>query len=98
MAAVLDLKALRRNLEHLDRDRGYRFRNQDPVMAQVNRAITDSSLALSVIAQRSGVTVGTLRRWQLGSVRRPQNITVEAVFQALGYRRIIIGPNGVELL
>jgi len=94
---MASLNTLHRRLDHLDRDRGYRFRDQDPVMAQINRAITNSGLSLYVIAQRSGVTEGTLRRWQLGDVRRPHNITIESVFHALGYHRVVIGPNGMVL-
>jgi len=85
---------LRRKLEHLDRDRGYRWKDQDPVLTLINRVITNSGWSLKTIEEKSGIKASTLRKWQLGNVRRPQNFTVEAVLSALGYTRKVFGPDG----
>jgi len=86
-----------RRLEHLSRDRGYRFTDgRDPVLEQVTRVITDSGLALNAIEAKCGVCASTMRSWQQGKTKRPQNATVEMVLRTLGYRRVIIGPNGKE--
>jgi len=89
-----NIVALRRRLDHLDRDRGYRWKDQDPVLELMNRVITDSGWSLLNIQDKSGVAASTMRKWQLGEVRRPQNFTVESVLTALGYTRKIFGPDG----
>ena len=94
MAQVVNLNKLRRRLDHLDRDIGYRFKDQDPVMVLMNRVITDSTLSIDQISQRCGVAKSTIRKWQHGDVRRPQNVTVEAVLRALGYHRHIFDHEG----
>jgi|SRR5215471_13713452 len=89
-----NIVALRRRLDHLDRDRGYRWKDQDPVLQLMNRVVTDSGWSLMTIQDKSGVAAGTIRNWQLGKVSRPQNWTVEQVLKALGYSRKIYGPDG----
>ena len=78
------------NLAHINRDRGYRFIKQDPILRDVSRAITESGLSLARIASKSGVTTCTISRWMSGKVKRPQNLTVEFVLKALGYKRVLI--------
>jgi len=86
-----------RRLEHLSRDRGYRFTDgRDPVLEQVTRVITDSGLTLKAIETKCGVCTSTMRKWQNGECKRPQNATVEMVLRTLGYRRIIVTPDGRE--
>lgn len=82
-------KSLVRNLGHLHRDRGYRFVDQDPILAEISRLITNSGLSAQAIAMRSGVTARTITNWQNGRVKRPQNLTIDYVLLALGYRRVI---------
>lgn len=88
-----------RRLEHVNRDRGYRFTadGRDPITDLVTRVITDSGLSLKAIETRSGVCASTLGKWQNGKTKRPQNATIEMVLRQLGYRRIVIGPDGKEL-
>jgi hypothetical protein len=82
-----------RNLVHLHRDRGYRFVEQDPALAEINRLITDSGLSITEICLRVrrltfyGISPQTISNWQSGKVRRPQNWTLTWVARALGYRR-----------
>ena len=76
-----------RNLNHLDRDRGYRFTDRDPILEFIANDITDSGWPLSYVALRSGVTIGTLYNWLSGKTKHPQNIKVEAVLIALGWSR-----------
>lgn len=82
------------NLGHLDRDRGYRFTDRDPVLEEVTTMITDSGLSISDIIERieqlsDTVTVSysTIANWLSGKTKRPQNYTVTWVAHALGYRR-----------
>jgi len=89
--------APKRNLSHLKRDTGYRFTDRDPVLELVTRCITDSGTALAAIEAKCGVTSQTMRQWQKGVTRRPQNATVDMVLRALGYRRTVIGPDGKVL-
>jgi DNA-binding transcriptional regulator YiaG len=77
-----------RNLAHLNRDRGYRFVDRDPILDEISRLITDSGLSAQTIAMRSGVTARTITNWQNGRTKKPQNLTVDHVLIALGYRRI----------
>ena len=76
-----------RNLVHLDRDRGYRWQDTDPILEFIRNDITDSGWPLAYVAERSGVSVSCLRGWQNGKTRHPQNMTVEAVLNALGWGR-----------
>lgn len=78
------------NLAHINRDRGYRFVDRDPVMQQVTDAITTSGRSLAWISQRSGVSEGTLQNWMNGTTRRPQHLTVTFVMQALGFRHVFV--------
>jgi hypothetical protein len=82
-------KAAARNLTHLHRDRGYRFVDRDPVLDEVCRLITDSGLSSQTIAMRSGVSAQTINSWLGGRTKRPQNLTVDHVLLALGYRRMV---------
>ncbi len=77
-------------LAHIKRDRGYRFSDRDPVLVRITEAITRSGWELDFLHERSGVSVGTLRKWMNGDTRSPYNKTVDAVFFALGYDRITV--------
>ena len=81
--------AATRNLAHLSRDTGYRWQDADPVLEFIRNDITDSGWPLTYVAERSGVSVSTLRNWQNGKTKHPQNVTVEAVLRGLGWRREI---------
>lgn len=86
-----------RRLEHLERDRGYRFTDgRDPILELITRLVTDSGYSLAAIEDRCGVCASTIRSWQTGKTKRPQNATVEMVLRTLGYRRAVIGPDGKE--
>jgi hypothetical protein len=85
-----------RRLEHVNRDRGYRFTDRDPILELVTRVITDSGWSLKRIEERCGVCAPTLRKWQNGETRRPQNATVDMVLRTLGYTRKVFGPDGKE--
>jgi len=87
-----------RRPEHVTRDSGYRFTDgRDPILELVTRVITDSGMSLKAIEAKSGVCAPTLRKWQNGDTKRPQNATVEIVLRTLGYRRIVLGPDGKEV-
>jgi hypothetical protein len=87
-----------RNPAHVNRDSGYRFTDgRDPVLELVSRAVTDSGWSLKRIEDKSGVCAPTIRKWQNGQTKRPQNATVEMVLRTLGYTRRIFGPDGKEL-
>ena len=76
-----------RNLQHLQRDRGYRFNDPDPILEFLRADITDSGWPLQYISERSGVSLATLYNWMGGKTRSPRNSTVEAVLVALGWER-----------
>jgi hypothetical protein len=87
-----------RNLSQLSRDTGYRFTDRDPILELVTRIITDSGWSLKAIESKSGVCSSTLRKWQNGETRRPQNATVDMVMRILGYTRKVFGPDGKEFI
>ena len=72
------------NLAFLNRDRGYRFVDRDPVLVEVTDAITKSGKTVQWLEARSGVSAGTISNWLNGKTRRPQHITVTFVMRALG--------------
>jgi hypothetical protein len=76
------------------RDKGYRFKDRDPVMDDVCRMITDSGLSLKAISDLTAgvgswarVVPGTMKRWLDGRTRKPQNFTVTWVAYVLGFER-----------
>lgn len=83
------MKSVRRVLAHLERDRGYRWTDADPILEFIRNDITDSGWPLKFIAERAGVAVSTLRNWQNGTTKHPCNATVDAVLDALGWERTV---------
>ncbi len=85
-----------RNLVHLNRDRGYRFKERDPVLEEITKMITDSELEIGEIIEKVldisdnqvHLSYSTIANWQSGKTRRPQNFTVVWVAAALGYKRV----------
>lgn len=85
-----------RNLNHVARDKGYRWTDTDPELEEARRHVTDSGLSLKEISDRTAkatsglhrIAVATLRNIMNGTTRRPQNVTLEWTAFALGYRRV----------
>ena len=79
-----------RNLAHLNRDKGYRFKDyRDPVLEEVCNRITDSGLTLKAIENSCGVSTSCMYNWLKGKTKRPQHTTVRFVLMALGYDFVI---------
>lgn len=74
-------------LQHMhERDKfGYRFVDRDPILDKVNSAMDESKLTDKAIADKSGVSVSTIRAWRYGDVKRPQHLTLKFVLDACGY-------------
>jgi hypothetical protein len=66
---------------------GYRWRDKDPDMDFIMQAIQDAPMTTQQIATASGVSYSTLTAWAFGKVRKPQNVTVNAVMRAIGWHR-----------
>jgi len=94
-ATVHRLKTKTNRLEHLNRDRGYRWEDRDPDMEWLCNEITRSGKSVGDITQdvreaskgASQVSYGTIQNWLNGKTRRPQNFTLTWVSYALGYER-----------
>lgn len=84
-------------LDHVTRDRGYRFGDRDPDLEWIVNEITRSGLSISDLIERvldvssDSVWIGhsTIARWLDGTTRRPQNHTLTWVARALGYERTL---------
>jgi hypothetical protein len=82
-------------LEHVQRDRGYRFVDRDPDMLWICNRITATGMSIQEIIDRvnketkSVVSLGhsTIANWMNGKTKRPQNYTLTWVAYALGVRR-----------
>lgn len=74
--------------------KSYVFRDKDPAIDELRSVIQNGSNGkltrkdLKEIEEGGGPTVGTCANWFFGSVKRPQNATLEAAGRALGYRRV----------
>lgn len=87
-------------LSHINRDRGYRFNDQDPKLIELCTIITRSGLDIGDILERIldvsknsvHISYSTIANWQSGKTRRPQNWTMDWVAYALGYERGIWSP------
>jgi hypothetical protein len=83
------------NLVYLNRDKGYRFKDRDPVLEEVTNLIEKSGLSTNAISELTAkvshntvkVSPGTMDRWLNGKTFKPQNYTVSWVGYALGYER-----------
>ena len=71
-------------------DTGYRWRDKDPILDLVNACIHTSGLSHKQISEHSRVSMGTLKAWDVGKVRKPQAATVRAVLEAVGYSLVIL--------
>lgn len=87
--------ALARKPVHLQRSatsKADRFHEPDQDLATVRVLIRNDPRSIEQIAAATlgFVTVGTLKKWEIGAVRRPQNFTMSWVLYALGKKRAIV--------
>jgi hypothetical protein len=82
------------NLLYLHRDRGYRFKDRDPVLEEICDIISKSGLSGFEISQLTASKAGgfkvapsTITKWLDGTTKKPQNFTVTWVGYVLGWRR-----------
>jgi hypothetical protein len=60
---------------------------QDPDLQQVILLLKNTKQSWLSISNRSGVSKTTLRKWTKGQTRRPFNVTLTFVMEAMGYSR-----------
>jgi transposase-like protein len=58
----------------------------DPLLLQVNLLLKNSPVTIAAIANKSGVSAGTLRRWARQKTKRPQALTLRFALRAIGYQ------------
>jgi hypothetical protein len=83
------------NLAFLNRDRGYRWRDRDPVIEEICAIITASGKSTKEISEMTAkasngihkVSATTMSRWLDGTTRKPTNYCVTWVGYVLGWRR-----------
>ena len=64
---------------------GYRFLTKNPVIDLYRTARERSGKSIEKIAEESGVTVQTLKKWEYGETRTPRHITIRFAMYAAGY-------------
>lgn len=64
---------------------GYCFLDKDPIIDLWRSAFVKSGMTYVEVSRISGITVGTLKKWDYGETRRPQHLTLAFAFRALGY-------------
>lgn len=64
---------------------GYRWRDKDPIIDLIHTLIDDSKMSVQSIAEKSGVSAGTIRNWIGGKTKKPQAVTAKHVLHAIGY-------------
>lgn len=64
---------------------GYRWRDKDPIIDLIHTLIDDSGEKVKSIAEKSGVSPGTIHNWIGGKTKKPQAVTVKHVLHAIGY-------------
>lgn len=82
-------------LQHLERDRGYRFQDRDPSMVELCDIIYNSELDVKEIVELVSKATGgaysvgksTIYNWLNGKTKRPQSFGMNWVGFALGYER-----------
>jgi hypothetical protein len=75
--------------------KSYLFRDKDPAIDEFRTIVQSADggnritrKSLKAIETGGGPQVGTVANWFFGSVKRPQNATLEAAGRALGYHRV----------
>jgi hypothetical protein len=63
---------------------GYRFVDKDPIVDIIAHKIDESKLTLKEIHDRGGPVYATLHNWVYGATKRPNNATIQQLWQALG--------------
>lgn len=69
--------------------KSYNFVDKDPMIDQVRTVIQDTHMTYKTIAEASGVTAPTIRKWLDGGTKKPQAATFNAVLRACGYKLTI---------
>jgi transcriptional regulator with XRE-family HTH domain len=77
--------------------KSYSFKDKDPIIDYLRTIISDSKKSNKVIADESGVSANTIRKWLYGDTRRPQAASINAVLRALSYK-LNISPIGAPML
>lgn len=66
--------------------RTYKFTDKDPMIDKIRTIVGDAHLKYTEIHELSGVSTTTLYNWFLGSTKRPQFATLNAVAMTAGHR------------
>lgn len=83
-------------ISHSATDKAYLFtEGKDPLLLQLINLIDESGFTVNYISEKSGVAAGTIHNWIAGKTRRPQNVTMESVLNAIGYERKVVRQQGV---
>lgn len=72
--------------------------DRDPELDVVMEAVHQSPKSLAQISRESGVSLTTIRNWDLGRTRRPQRVTMEFVLRACGRRMVIVTEDELRKL
>jgi len=68
--------------------KSYLFREKDPVIDLIRTARSDAKMGYAEVADKSSVSISTVRNWERGKTRKPLFATSAAVLIALGKRGI----------
>ena len=79
----------------------YSFKDKDPVIDEIRTRIQDEAkmqkvsdtAVINMVSETSGLSVGAIRGWLYGDIRRPQHATVAAAMGALGYEQHWVKSN-----
>lgn len=74
-------------------DQAYRFVDRDPVIEDLLYCMEQSGLKDSVIAARAMCTWQTVHNIRV-KTKRPQNLTVDRIFKAYGFKRVLMTASG----
>lgn len=77
--------------------KSYNFVDKDPIIDEIRTIFNASGVNYKWIQENANVSPSTLTAWFMGSTKRPQSATVEAVLRALGYQRAIV-PYGDKVV
>jgi hypothetical protein len=62
---------------------------RDPTLDQVLKLMDQGHHSAKYLSEKSGVAATTIYNWRHGKTRRPQNVTMDFVLRAMGYKRTI---------
>ena len=66
--------------------KSYSFVDKDPIIDELRTIVQQHGATYKDIHEQSGVSASTLTAWFVGSTKKPQSATINAVLRSMGWK------------